>query len=166
MLGALEIYFVSSFNYQGNSRALRLNEIEMFYWSMRNYRLIAMAALNAGLAWVLFLSSTNRAFATPPSTAERVEQVNRGLITVKSKMNALGIVRNTALRDEDLRSRTHAYWTHEVRLMGEVMEDRDVIEGVNDALSNRIRIQDITRDAESYAQNVLQPVHSSMGKDE
>ncbi|KAL6852646.1 hypothetical protein ACO1O0_007194 [Amphichorda felina] len=160
VLGALEIYLVSSYNHQANSRALRLHQLEMFYWSMRNYRLLALAALDALLGWALYLSSTNRAFSNPPTPAERVEMVNRGLVTAKSKLSALAIVRNTALRDEDLRSRSHAYWTHEVRLMSEVMEDREVVEGVNDALSNRISIQHITRDAEAYAQTVLQPLSS------
>lgn len=160
VLGALEVYFVSSYNHQANARALRLNEVDMFFWSMRNYRLLALALLDGLLAWVLYLSSTNRAFINPPSTAERVEMVNRALTVIKSKMNALGIVRNTALRDEDLRSRSHAYWSQEVRLMSEVMEEREVVDGVNDALSNRIKIQDITRDAESYAKTVLQPLDS------
>lgn len=158
VLGALEVYFVSSYNYQANSRALRLNELDMFYWSMRSYRYIALAALDAGLAWVLWLSSTNRAFAMPPSPAERVELANRGLMGVRSKVSALSIIRNTTMRDEELRSRLKAYWAHEVRMMNEIMEERDVIEGVNDALTQRIRIQDITRDAEAYAQNVMQPM--------
>lgn len=160
VLGALEVYLVSSYNHQGNARALRLHEVDMFHWNMRNYRLLVLALLDTVLAFVLYLSSTNRAFANPPTPAERVEMVNRGLVTTKSKLSALGIVRNTALRDEDLRFRSHAYWSHEVRLMSEVMEDREVVEGVNDALSNRIRIQEITRDAELYAQNVLQPLGS------
>lgn len=86
--------------------------------------------------------------------------MNRGLMAVKSKLSALGIVKNTALRDEELRSRSQAYWTHEVRLMSEVMEEREVIEGVNDALSNRINIQEITRDANAYAENVVQPLQA------
>ncbi|KAI9901341.1 hypothetical protein N3K66_003158 [Trichothecium roseum] len=165
VLAALELYLVGSYNYMANSRALRLPELDMFFWSMRAYRFVALALLDAGLAWLLYLSSTHRAFAQPPSTAERVEGVTRGLATVKSRLNALGIVRNTALRDEDLRTRNHAYWGHEVRLMGEVMEDREVIDGVNDALSNRIKIQEITNDAEQYSQTVLQPLQATMASD-
>jgi hypothetical protein len=161
VLGALEVYLVSSYNYQANSRALRLPEVDMFFWSARNYRMLALATLDAVLGWVLYLSSTNRAFAVPPTPAERVEMANRALMTTKSTISALGIVRNTSLRDEDLRSRSHAYWAHEVRLMSEVMEDREVVESVNDALSSRIRIQDITRDAEAYAKTVLQPLAST-----
>ncbi|CAH0017426.1 unnamed protein product [Clonostachys rhizophaga] len=162
LLAVVEISIVSSYNYQGNARALRLGDLDMFFWTLRNYRLVFLALLDGILGWVLYLSATNRAFTQPPSPAERVEKVNRTLLSAKSKMNALGIMRNTALRDEDLRSRSHAYWSHEVRLMNEVMEDRDVIDGVNDALSNRINIQEISRDAESYAENVLQPLEAEL----
>lgn len=129
---------------------------------MRTYRLLALAALDGLLGWVLYLTSTNRAFVEPPTPAERVEMANRKLTGVKSKLNALGIVRNTALRDEDLRSRSHAYWGHEVRLMDEVMEDRDVVSGVNDALEKRIKIEDITKDAENYAELVLKPLNKEL----
>jgi len=143
VLGALEVYLVSSYNYQLNSRALRLHQLDMFFWDMRTYRYVALAVLNAGLAYVLFLSSTNRAFGT-----------------ARAKLNALGIIRNTTVRDDELRTRVQHYWAHEVRLMGEVMEEREVVEGVNDALSNRIKIEDISRDAEMYAQSVLQPLEA------
>ncbi|KAK7419457.1 hypothetical protein QQZ08_010827 [Neonectria magnoliae] len=158
VLGALDVWFVSSYNYQANARALRLPDVDFFFWNLRIYRLIALASLDAMLAWVLYLSSTNRAFVEAPSAAQRVEAAGRAIHLVRSKLSALGIVKNTALRDEDLRSRSQGYWAHEVRLMREVMEEREVIEGVNDALSNRIDIQTITRDAEAYAHNVLQPL--------
>lgn len=158
VIGALEVYFVSSYNYQANSRALKLANMDMFFWSMRIYRFLALATLNAGLTWVLYLSSTNRAFGQPPGPSERVEMVSRALGSVKSKMSALAIVRNTALRDEDLRGRSERYWAHEGRLMAEVMEDREVVEGVNNALEGRIKIGDVTRDADQYAQAVLSSI--------
>lgn len=166
VLGALYVYLVSSYNNQANARKGTLKELDMFYWDMRNYSYIALALLDLCLAWVLYLTSTHRAFFSPPSPAARVEMVNRALMTVKSRVNALGIVRNTSLRDEDLRTRGNAYWSHEVRLMREVMEEREVVEGVNDALERRINIGDITRDAETYAKNVLQPLYTSHEKNE
>jgi hypothetical protein len=165
VVAALEVYLVSAYNYQLNAKALRLPELDMFYWSMRTYRYLALAALDGSLAWVLYLSSTNRAFAQPPAPSQRVDEATRTLFNVKSRLNALAIVRNTTMRDEDLRSRSQAYWAHEVRLMGEVMEEREVIEGVNDALSNRLNIQAITQDAESYAASVLQPGQGSGTKE-
>ncbi|KAF9772278.1 hypothetical protein IL306_010060 [Fusarium sp. DS 682] len=160
IIAALDIYFVNSYNYQANARALRLSEVDFFYWTARVARLVTFAAFDAALGWLLYLSATNRAFVEPPSPVERIEATSRALLIVKSKLSALGIVKNTALRDEELRSRSHAYWSHEVRLMGEVMEEREVVEGVNDALSNRIDVATITRDAEGYAQNVLQSLRA------
>lgn len=127
----------------------------MFFWAARRYRYLGLAALDSLLAFLLYLSSTNRAFAAPPSAAARVAAVTRQLQAAKSRLNAVGIVKNTATRDEDLRARVQAYWLHEGRLMREVMEEREVVEGVNDALQNRVNIQDITRDADDYALNVL-----------
>ncbi|KAI0882508.1 uncharacterized protein GGS22DRAFT_169621 [Annulohypoxylon maeteangense] len=152
---ALDAYLASSYNYQANSRATRLSDLEFFFWTARSARLILLSLSDGILATLLYLSSTNRAFAAPPGAAERVEAVTRRLASAKSRLNAVGIVKNTALRDEDLRARTQAYWHHEGRLMREVMEEREVVEGVNDALENRINIQDIMRDADAYALNVL-----------
>ncbi|KAK6084112.1 hypothetical protein SCUP234_03441 [Seiridium cupressi] len=154
-VAALDIYIVSTYNYQLNARATRLAELDMFFWSARVYRLVTFALINSAFAALLYLSSTNRAFATPPSPAERVEAVTRQLMVTKSKLNALGIVKNTAIRDEELRERMQSYWQHEGRLMREVMEEREVLEGVNDALSNRINITGIQNDAETYASNIL-----------
>ncbi|UNI16114.1 hypothetical protein JDV02_002583 [Purpureocillium takamizusanense] len=156
VVAALDVYLVSSYNYQANARALRLSDVDFFFWRARAGRLVALAALDALLAALLYLSATNRAFAQLPSPAERVDAAARAVAAAKSRMSAVGIIKNTALRDEDLRARSHAYWTHEVRLMRDVMEERDVIEGVNDALANRIDIQAISRDADMYAHSVLE----------
>ncbi|KAK3946384.1 hypothetical protein QBC46DRAFT_276290 [Diplogelasinospora grovesii] len=158
ILAGLDIYMVSTYNYQLNSRATRLPDLDFFFWTARTYRSLLLAGLDLLLAFLLWLSSTNRAFLNPPSPAERVESVTRTLMAAKSKLNAAGVVKNAASRDDELLRRTTSYWAHEVRLMQDVMEEREVIEGVNDALQNRIDIQNITRDAEAYAKGVVQGV--------
>lgn len=155
LAAVLDVYLTNSYNYQANARATRLSEVDMFFWTSRLYRYLGLAALDSLVAFLLYLSSTNRAFVTPPSAAARVATVTRQLQATKSRLNAVGIIKNTATRDEELRARTQAYWQHEGRLMREVMEEREVVEGVNDALQNRVNIQDITRDADDYALNVL-----------
>lgn len=163
-IASVDAYVVGSYDHKANARALRLNDIDFFYWSMRNYRLIALAALDAGLGLVMYLSSTNRAFVqlTPPS--ERIDDVTRGLMTVKSRLSAMGVINNTAMRDEELRNRCQNYWAHEVRLMREVMEEREVLEGVNDALGNRINIESISKDAEMYTNSVLAALQQEEGE--
>lgn len=153
----VDLYWVATYNHTANARALRLGELDAFFWTARAARYGAVALVDGLLAAVLYLSATQRAFVTAPSAAERVEAVVRGLGTIKGVVNAAGVVKNTVLRDEELRGRSTAYWAHEVRLMREMMEEREVVEGVNDALLNRIDIRGIERDAEMYAKAVLMP---------
>ncbi|KAK4214459.1 hypothetical protein QBC37DRAFT_421186 [Rhypophila decipiens] len=158
LIAALDVYLVVTYNYATNRRMTRLQDLDFFYWKARFGRAVALAGLDTLLGLVMYLSSTNRAFVNPPSPAERIEGVTRVLGGVKGKINALGVVKNTASRDEELRARSTAYWNHEVRLMRDVMEEREVIEGMSNALENRIDIETITRDADLYAANMLQPL--------
>ncbi|KAK3293448.1 uncharacterized protein B0H64DRAFT_364056 [Chaetomium fimeti] len=153
----LDLYWVAAYNHTANARALRLGEIDAFFWTARAVRYGAAALVDALLALLLYLAATHRAFVTPPSPADRVDNVARALGTIKGVVNAAGVVKNTVLRDEELRARSMSYWAHEVRLMREMMEEREVVEGVNDALLNRIDIRGIERDAEVYAKAVLMP---------
>lgn len=158
----VDVYSVCSYNFQANSRATRLEDIDAFFWKIRVYRSLAIAALDGVLGWVLYLSSTNRAFLNRPSAAERVEAVIRNLDKVRNKMSTVGVLRNTINRDEELRSRSQSYWVHEGRLMGEAMEEREVVEGVNNALESRINMATITADAEAYARGVVEPLQDMM----
>ncbi|KAM3443015.1 hypothetical protein MY4824_000720 [Beauveria thailandica] len=155
-MAAADVWYVANYNHQANSRALRLDDIDPFYWSARATRFWALAVFDAVLGYAIYLSATNRAFIQLPSPAERIENVNRALHIAKSKLSALGIIKNTTQRDTELRERSDLYWTQEVRIMSEAMEDREVIEGVSDALENRLNIQNITRDADTYTTMVLQ----------
>lgn len=86
----------------------------------------------------------------------------RQLQQVKGKINAAGVMQNTISRDDELRARSNAYWHHEVRLMGEVMEERDVVEGVRDALRERIVVENVERDAETYVRSMLPPFSAAV----
>ncbi|PMD27195.1 hypothetical protein NA56DRAFT_590425 [Hyaloscypha hepaticicola] len=157
----IDVYFVWTYDYKDNARALRLEDIDCFFWKMRVWRGIGIAFIDGMLGWLLYLSSTNRAFLMPPSTAERVEASTRLLDVVRSKMSAMGILRNTINRDEELRARSQGYWVHEGRVMGELMQEREVVDGVRNALDGRINMATITADAETYAQSVVAPLQAA-----
>jgi hypothetical protein len=155
-----DVYLVNSYAYQENSMALRLQDLDMFFWKMRIYRGLALALLDGIVAYVLYLSSTNRAFVQVPAPAERVEAATRVLDTARSKIGALSALRNTITRDEGLTALSRAYWVDYGRLMGEAMEDREVIEGVNNALESRINVGKISTDADTYIEAVFNPLTS------
>ncbi|KAL1838972.1 hypothetical protein VTJ49DRAFT_2017 [Mycothermus thermophilus] len=164
VLATFDLYRVATYNHTANARALRLNEIDFFFWSARRSRYLLLAVVDITLAFVVHMSGTNRAFVAPPPAAERVEAIARQLAGTKGRVNAAGVVKNTVLRDEELRGRSVTYWAHEVRLMREMMEEREVVEGVNDALQNRIDIAGIERDAEAYAKAMLAPLVGEGGE--
>lgn len=154
-LAALDLYLLDAQSYTDNARALRLSEIDFFHWRARVYRLLALAALDSLVTAALYLSSTNRAFAEPPGPEDRAEIILKMLARTRSKLNALGTVVNTVSRDEELRGRSAAYWTQEGSIMRGVMEEREVVESVNDALGNgRLDIVGLERDAATYAENI------------
>lgn len=163
VLVGLDFYILDAYNHKMNARALRLSEIDFFHWRARAYRFLALAALDGLLAFAIYLSSTNRAFAKPPTAADRAESILAVLASTRSKLNALGTVVNAVSRDEELRRRTAAYWVQEGDIMRGVMEEREVVESVNDALENgRVDIEKVERDASAYADGITSALRAEV----
>ena len=106
------------------------------------------------MAGLLYLSSTNRMFVTPISVPERMESALKLLEQSRGKMNAMGIMRNAVVRDEGLRRRTEAYWIKEGKVMGEIMAEREVVEGVRSALENRVQVGRVEDDARRFSEGI------------
>lgn len=104
------------------------------------------------------MSSTNRAFIVPPLPAESIEFSLRMLDSARGKMGAVGILRNTINRDENLRERGQDYWRHEVRITRDVMEEREVVDSINNAMVNGLNIANISAEAQQYAENFIMPM--------
>lgn len=154
VLAALDLWVVSSYNYKLNATKAKLEWLDMFYWNMRVYRGIAIAAVQGVFGWVLYLTSTNRWLAKPPSVSERIESSTRILTDVHNKIAALGVLRNTIYRDSVLREAHAEYWMREQNIMSEVMAERDVNEGVTSALT-RLDIDAITTKADEISDGAL-----------
>ncbi|ESZ97085.1 hypothetical protein SBOR_2515 [Sclerotinia borealis F-4128] len=154
-IAILDIYFVSSYNHQSNSRTTRFEEIDFFHWNMQLYRNIALAALDGLLGYLLYLSSTHRAFLTPPTSAERIEATTKIIDQARGRLNGIALMRNATVRDRDLREKVEEYWVREGNVMREVLETREVVDGVRNALESRVDLVAVQRDAEGFAEAVL-----------
>lgn len=159
-LALVECYLYGSFDWKANARAVRTEQYIHFFWRMRVIRGMVIAIVDVALAGLLWLSSTNRMFVVPPSAAERMESAMRMLENSRGKMHALGIVRNAIVRDEGLRGKAEAYWRKERQVMGEVMDEREVVEGVRSALS-RIQVAMVEEEARKYADGITQLAEDS-----
>ena len=145
----------AAYDWKANARVLRPEELTHFYWYMRTVRGLALAVADIAFAGLLYLSSTNRMFGIPVSSAERLEGVLKTLEHSRGKLAALGIVKNSIVRDEGLSTKGKEYWRQEKVVMGEVMDEREVVEGVRNALENRVRVQDVEDEARKYADGIL-----------
>lgn len=95
-------------------------------------------------------------FGVPVSTAERVEGVLKVMEQGRGKLAALGVVKNVVYRDEGLSERGRGYWRREKVVMGEVMDEREVVEGVRNALEGgRVKVEEVEREAGRYAEGIV-----------
>ena len=151
---ATECYLFGSYDWKANARVPRPEDYVHFYTRMRLVRGLLLAITDAVLAGALYLAGTNRMFLSPPSPAERTETALRVLEQAKGKLSAVGIVRNAVVRDEALRRRTEGYWREEGRVMGEVMAERDVVDGVRGALEQRVQVGRVEEEARRFADGI------------
>ena len=154
-LALSECYLFGTYDWKGNARVHRPEDLVHFYWRMRTVRGLGIAAMDAAFAGFVWASSTNRLFVVPPSDAERMEGALKVLESLRGKMTAVSIMRNVVVRDEGLRKTTEGYWKQEGQVMGQVMDEREVVEGVRNALSGRVSVGKVEEDAKKYAEGVV-----------
>ena len=152
----IDVSLFHTHDWKANAQVTRAQDLQFFYWQMRTVRGLAVALIDAGLAGLLWASSTNRLFVNPVSSAERLEGVTRIMEATRGKLGAVGIVRNVTVRDESLRKRGEAYWKKEGEIMGEVMDEKEVVDGIRGALeSGRVRISAIEEEARLYTESII-----------
>ncbi|KFY89809.1 hypothetical protein V500_05457 [Pseudogymnoascus sp. VKM F-4518 (FW-2643)] len=155
IIAVVDMSYLSEYDHKLNAKATRLEDLDMFFWRTHTYRYVVLAGLDALVGWLLFLSSTNRAFVIPVSAEERLEAATKVLDSARSKMSAAAVLLNTVNRDESLRGKADGYWVNENRVMSEIMGEREVVDSVNNTLQNRVNMAAITLDADSYTKNMM-----------
>ena len=149
-----ELWLTLAFDHRANSRATRLEEIDFFYWRMRLVRGVAMAVVDGLLGWVIWLTATNRWLVRPPKIEAQLEDSLRILEGVQAKLGSSGAIRNTVFRDRALREQLERYWTEEGKVMAEVHEDKDVMDGMRDVLQ-KVNVEKIEQQAKTMTANML-----------
>lgn len=156
VVAMVDCYMFHVYEWKANSRATSADELVFFYWRMRITRGLVIALIDAGLAGLLWASSTNRLFVVPVSSAERLETATRIMETTRGKLGAVGMIRNVTVRDQNLRNKAETYWKREGEIMGEVMDEKEVVEGIRSALgSGRMSVSVIEDEAKRYADTVI-----------
>ena len=157
---------MGTYDAKSNARIVRPEDLDHFYWRMRTLRGLAIGIADSALAGLLWAASTNRLFVVPPTATERTETAIRTLEQARSKVAAVAIVRNVLVRDEGFRQRGDVYWRKEAQVMGEVMDERDVVEGVRNALSGRVSVAEVEEEARRYAERIVVGQNGTPGTSE
>jgi hypothetical protein len=129
-----ELYYLGTFDFAQNARAKTLREVEFVHWRLRMVRYIAFAAVDAMLGAVLWLTSTNRWLAKPPSMAERLESTTKQAEETVHKLRALGLLTNSINRQSALRGVREEYWRTEGQYMAAAVQEEEVSAEINKAL--------------------------------
>ena len=130
-LACAELIYTSVYDKGANAASTQTSEIDFFHWRMRIYRGVAIAAVDALLGWVLWLSSTNRFFVRPPTQGERLDAVGNASELATARLLTAGSIRNAVVRDEALRETLSRYWDEEKR----IYEEREVLATLRNVLA-------------------------------
>lgn len=149
-LAAGELYLTLTYDIRANTRSTGTQNIDFFFWKTRVWRGLAIASIDALLGWVMWLAATNRFFLTPPTVAQRLETIAKGVEQSNFRLWASGNVRNTTVRDRDLREKVARYWNAEKGLY----EEREVIDAIKSALT-RIDMAKLADVADQRAGDVI-----------
>lgn len=150
-LAAGEVYLTAAYDIRYNTRSTHTRNIDFFFWNMRIYRGLAIAATDAILGWVIWLAATNRFFITQPTVVQRLDTLIRAVESSNGRLWATGNVRNTVVRDRELREKVARYWNEEKGLY----EEREVVDAIQGALT-RIDIGKLANIAEQRAGDVVE----------
>ncbi|KAL8861210.1 MAG: hypothetical protein Q9178_002426 [Gyalolechia marmorata] len=155
-LAVAECYITCARDWKANARVVRAEDLQHFFWERRVWRGVVFAVADMMFAAFLWAAGTNRWFVVPPTVGERMEAALRVLEAARARMAALGIVRNVVVRDEGMRKRGEVYWKKEGAVMAEVLEEREVVEGIRGALgSGRISVGQVEEEAKRYAEGIV-----------
>jgi len=135
VLTVAELWYLGTYDVTQNKRAKTLGDMEFVHWRVHTARYVVFAAVDVVLGAVLWLTSTNRWLAKPPSMAQRLESTTKQAEEVVHKLRALGLLSNSINRQSALRGVREEYWRTEGQFMAETVQEEEVSTQINKALT-------------------------------
>ncbi|KAF8544046.1 hypothetical protein BDD12DRAFT_817694 [Trichophaea hybrida] len=123
---AVEVWYTMGYGRNGVARGEK--DVVWTYWRVRVFRGVAMAAVDAGLAYVLWLSATRRWKVGWEGyvVEERVEETLRRLKRAGMNLRAGFFLKHTVWRDAELRGKAVEWWMRKVAAEKESMKGEEV----------------------------------------
>lgn len=126
-LALLDVYLVATIDPTPGGKASNRAP-----WSFHNditpMRSLVFALVDAIFAFLIYVSSTNRFFYTPPTAAEQAEAAastaSSTLTTALAKLRTVSLTRHAVVRDRTLKARDDGYWRTVAEMEKSAMENR------------------------------------------
>jgi hypothetical protein len=163
LLALAEVIAWNGYDWKDNAKVVKASELFHFYGWARFARNIAIALTDAGFAFLLWATSTNRLMVVPPSAGERIEGIIKTLELGGSKQSAASIIHNTTVRSEKLHSQEYSHWTEHEAKIKEMMQEKAIQRAITRAQSDgRLDTTKIGQEAERYAETLIPLVVTNM----
>lgn len=166
-----ELYMVglSGSDYVHNSMARSEKDVRWTHWRIRIIRGVGIAVMDGVLGYAMFLSGTRRWKIGWEEEAvdETIAEIGRSLERTAGRLQAGNFIKQTTMRDAELRGRTVEFWMKEEQMGREVAEDEEVKEVRMSSLPSRLDFDTLAKEAsmrsEMMMANVLQVCASGSG---
>lgn len=164
MIGAvliflIEVWFVglSGDHYMQNSIARSEKEIIWTHWRMRIARGVGIATLDGLLGYALYLTGTRRWSVGWETEAveETMEAIGKMLERASGRLQAGNFIKQTVMRDKELREKAVEFWATEEDLGKEMDADEEVRKVRMSSLPSRMDLDQLTREATARSEGLL-----------
>lgn len=159
-----ELYFVgvSTSDRDANTLARLPADVVWTHWRLNLWRGIGIAFVDAWLGYVIFLTGTGRWTAGLDGlhVQEKLETLNKASELVYARLHSENFLRQTVLRNKDLREKSFEFWTAEERVGKEIMLDEEV---KNVRANLTLNITQLTEEAAQKSEGMLNTINTWRG---
>lgn len=161
---AVEVWFkcVSRSDMDANMTARDEQAVVWTHWRMRVFRTVGMAVVDSLLGLVIWLSATRR--WNIGWEEERIVEIQKLLLNMGSYLHAGNYLKQTVLRDDELRAKYVAWWRREDALGKELMLE-DEVALARERLPSRINMDKLTSEAEEKSAGLISIIKELMGNE-
>ncbi|CAZ83889.1 unnamed protein product [Tuber melanosporum] len=161
-LAELCVVGVSTSDHNANALAKLPADVVWTHWRLILWRGIGIAFVDAWLGYVIFLTGTGRWTAGLDGlrVQEKLETLNKASELVYAKLHSENLLRQTVLRNKDLREKSFELWMAEEKVGKEIMLDEEV---KNVRANLTLDVTQLTKGAAQKSEGMLNTISTWRG---
>ena len=154
VLAVADVWLHSSYDHRINAHLSQTGQVDWFYWRARTFRLMMILFCDAGLAWLMYASSTNRAFVDHKRGDQRLIATGTHLMRTGMSLDILKMVSNAQRQSEMLRAESQSFSVAQSKKAEAVM-NHDQVNTQRKRNAEWMDEQKMRNEARSRAEDIL-----------